>query len=161
MNARFENKEEVEHHFDRKFDESSDEFEDEEFEQESFPVNIADKMEEHVETFEDMNGNLDDKFDVKGEADHYNEDECPDENSEEAAEDCGRNQNEEKEVVPVVTENDDEGLFVMKTVRIFRNKKYLQSKTFKIQENDLTSFGGKEILSEDEVNNDHDAMGNN
>ena len=45
------------------------------------------EMEEHVETFEDMNGGIDDKFDVDGEADQTNEVENPDENSEAAAED--------------------------------------------------------------------------
>ena len=69
-----------------------------------------------------------------------------------------------KEVVVAVTENDKEEVtvnetFVMKTLRIFKNKKYLRSETFRIQGNDLMSFGDKEVLSEDQVNDDLDNTG--
>ena len=67
---------------------------------------------------------------------------------------------EKKEVVHVVTDNGEEKvsteeLIVMKTVRIFKNKKYLQSKVFRIQGNYMMSFGVKEILSENQMNDDH------
>ena len=67
---------------------------------------------------------------------------------------------EKKEVVHDVTDNGEEKvsteeLIVMKTVRIFKNKKYLQSKVYRIQGNDMMSFGVKEILSENQMNDDH------
>ena len=42
----------------------------------------------------------------------------------------------------------------MKTVRIFKNKKYLQSETFRIEEHDTISFGVKEMLRENLMNCD-------
>ena len=71
------------------------------------------------------------------------------------------NGDQKKEVVVVVTENDKEDVtaeesFVMKTVRIFKNKKYLRSETYRIQENYLISFDVKRISSEDQMNNKYD-----
>ena len=42
----------------------------------------------------------------------------------------------------------------MKTVRIFKNEKYLQSETFRIEEHDTISFGVKEMLRENLMNCD-------
>ena len=87
-------------------------------------------------------------------------------NLKEAFADDGPNINgdQKKEVVVAVTENDKEEVtanetFVMKTLRIFKDMKYLRSETFRIQGNDLMSFGDKEVLSEDQVNDDLDNTG--
>ena len=73
--------------------------------------------------------------------------------------DSNLNDDEKKEVVLSVTENDEDGVpaeesLVMKTVRIFKNKKYLRSKTFRIQGND-TRFDVKEIMKENPMNDDN------
>ena len=53
LNAIFVNKKEVEHHCDGKLDDSSDDFEDEESDEESFPVIVANILENKKETWSD------------------------------------------------------------------------------------------------------------
>ena len=130
-------------------------------------ANFVKKEVEHCsdETSENFDGRSNDICDeVKLETENMKESEYSaiDSSFERDFADDGPNINgdQKKEVVVVVTENDKEDVtaeesFVMKTVRIFKNKKYLRSETYRIKGNNLMSCYVKEISSEDQMNDDH------
>ena len=77
-----------------------------------------------------------------------------------AEDDSNLNVDQKKDVVLVDKENDHgevsiEESFVMKTVRIFKNKMYQQSETFKIQRKYSICFDVEEITNENPMNDDN------
>ena len=127
---------------------------------------VKEEIQDHSDgTSDDYNSRADNLSDVVKLGNENNKDfetSALDSNFERAfiEDDPNINGDKKKDVVLAVTgmvedEVSAKELFKMKTVRIFKNKKYLQSKTFRIQEIDVGRFGVKEVMCENQLNDDH------